>query len=152
MLAAALAAALALALVSSPLEAQDWRRAPAFGAVTLYSGFTPDPYYRDLTAGGTLDASRAIGGNCYGSIANAPDFRMNYSAGSYALTIYVESYRDTTLVVNTPDGRWHCNDDWDQLNPGMTFPAPQSGQYDIWVGSYEFGRGIPARLFVTELY
>ena len=152
LLAAVLAAAAGLAYAPVPADAQDWRRPPAFGGVNLYSGFTPDPFYRDLTAGGRLDAARVLGGACVGTIANAPDFRMNYSAGGYPLTIYVESYRDTTLVVNTPDGSWYCNDDWDGLNPGMTFDVPMSGQYDIWVGSYEFGRGIPARLFVTELY
>ena len=146
------AVAVAVALLTAPMaDAQNWRRPPAFGAVTLYSGFTPDPFYRDLTAGGTIDAGRVLGGACVGSIANAPDFRMNYSAGSYPLTIYVQSFEDTTLIVNTPDGNWYCNDDWDGLDPGLSFDFPMSGQYDIWVGTYNPGRGIPARLFITEL-
>ena len=149
--AAAVAVGTAL-LTATPADAQDWRRAPAFGAVSLSAGFVPDPYVHRVTAGGTLDASRVIGGNCLGTIANAPDFRMYYSAGGYALTIHATSGADTTLVVNAPDGSWHCNDDWDGLDPGMTFPAPMSGQYDVWLGSYGGGRGIPAQIMITELY
>ena len=148
------AATLAAVTVAVPAAlAQDWRQPPAFGAVNIPAGFMPDPYVHNVTAGGSLDAGRVLGGNCVGTIANAPDFRMHYTAGQYNLTIYAESRSDTTLVVNTPDGRWHCNDDWnDTLNPGLTFANPLSGQYDVWLGAYGGGRGIPAQILVSERY
>jgi hypothetical protein len=52
------------------------------------------------------------------------------------LSFYVEARDDTVLLVNTPDGEWHCNDDFSGLNPALTFDAPREGQYDIWVGTF----------------
>lgn len=144
--------AAAIATGSWAALAQDWRQPPAFGAVTINAGFTPDPYVHNVTAGGTLQAEQVLGGSCFGTMANAPDLRIYYNAGGYNLTIYARSAADTTLIVNTPDGNWYCNDDWDGTNPGMTFTGPQSGQYDIWLGSYGGGRGIPAQILITEAY
>jgi hypothetical protein len=64
----------------------------------------------------------------------------------------VEARDDTVLLVNTPDGEWHCNDDYSGLNPALTFEAPQEGQYDIWVGTYSATNGDypPATLAVTQ--
>ena len=147
-----LLAAVVLAASAGSAWAQDWRRAPAFGAVNLSAGFTPDPYVHSVTAGGTLRAETVLGGGCAGTMANAPDLRINYSAGAFNLTIAGQSSADTTLIVNAPDGSWHCNDDWQALNPGITFTSPLSGQYDIWIGSYGGGRGIPAQILISELY
>ena len=58
---------------------------------------------------------------------------------------------DTTLVVNAADGSWHCNDDFDGLNPAITFEAPASGQYDIWVGVYGEAGVAPAGLYISEV-
>jgi hypothetical protein len=68
------------------------------------------------------------------------------------LSFYVEARDDTVLLVNTPDGEWHCNDDYSGLNPALTFEAPQEGQYDIWVGTYSATNGDypPATLAVTQ--
>jgi hypothetical protein len=43
---------------------------------------------------------------------------------------------DTILLVNTPDGNWHFNDDYRGTNSAITFQNPMQGQYDIWTGSY----------------
>ena len=145
-------AAVVMAVLVGSAWAQDWRRPPAFGAVNISAGFMPDPYIHNVTAGGTLQAEYVLGGNCYGTIANAPDLRIYYTGGQFDLTIYAQSASDTTLVVNAPDGSWHCNDDWQDLNPGMTFVRPLSGQYDIWIGSYGGGRGIPAQILISERY
>lgn len=87
-------------------------------------------------------------------ITNAPDFRLNYTAGNLPLTIHVESAKDTTLLINLPDGTWVANDDGPNngLNPLIKFNRPQSGQYDIWVGILNKGDGTPpAVLKITEL-
>lgn len=136
--------------------AQDWRLEPNFGSVTLVSGFTPDPYYRPLQSGGDIDAARVSNGACQGFITEAPDFRVNFTAGDQGLdlTFSVNARADTTLVINGPDGQWHCDDDSGNggLNPSYTFSRPPSGQYDVWVGTYGGARLEPATLSVSELY
>lgn len=121
-----------------------------YGEIILNSGFTPDPYVVDVVAGGNIDAA-GIGGACRGSISSAPDFQITYRAGSLPLAIRTRSGADTTLVVNGPDGRWYCDDDsFGNLNAQVFFSNPQSGVYDIWVGSFNGGTA-PAQLLITEL-
>lgn len=152
--AAAMGAALLLA--ASPAAAQNWQLAPTYGTVALSSGFTPDPYNKQLSSGGVNDAARTIGGNCVGFVATAPDFDLNWTAGSGALplAISVTASADTTLVINGPDGRWYCNDDGGNngFNPSVVFNNPQSGLYDIYVGTYGSGTNYPATLTISELY
>jgi hypothetical protein len=142
----------AIAAGSAPAAAQDYSLQPSFGSIRLSSGFLPDPYERRLTAGGAIRAQDRFS-NCRGYIANAPDFSLYYTAGSQDLFINVDSGADTTLVVNGPDGRWYCDDDGadSPLNPLLHWQTPQSGRYDIWVGTYSRGSGVPATLFISEL-
>jgi len=144
------AAAVAATLLALPVPAQDFNLNPTFGTINLTAGFTPDPRFIDVTAGGTINAER-LGNNCAGSISNPPDVRVNYTTGTYPLHLFAQSREDTTLVINLPDGSWICNDDFDGLNPGIILPRPPSGQYDIWVGVFGGGSGIPARLGVSEV-
>lgn len=126
---------------------------PTYGQVNLSDGFTPDPYQVSLDAGGDVDASSATQDwSCRGYVAMAPDYRLNYSAGDFDLYLSAMSQRDITLVVNAPDGSWHCDDDTaGDLNPGVMFDSPQSGQYDIWVGTFGSADIAPAELFISEL-
>ena len=147
LLIAALAATLASATGAA---AQDMSAPATYGSIRLNAGFTPDPRSVNLTAGGSIDASR-IGSPCTGSIAGAPDYELTYSAGSLPLYIYAQSQRDTTLVVNGPDGQWYCDDDSNGgLNPQVTFNSPRSGVYDIWVGVFGGGTAA-ATLHISEL-
>lgn len=137
----------------SAASAQDYTEAPAFGSITLEAGFIPDPQVRTLTAGGSIRAETRFSG-CRGSIANAPDFSVYYTAGgTFPLIFSVDSDSDTTLVINGPDTRWYCDDDGaeEPLNPLVRFDNPQSGRYDVWVGTYSSGAGVPATLFISEL-
>lgn len=121
---------------------------PTFGSTTLKAGFTPDPYVKMLTAGGPLKTSL---GGVNAQVAKAPDFRLNYFAGNYPLTIRVESSADTTLLINLPNGQWIANDDaGGNQNPLIRLARPQSGRYDIWVGTYNAGNA-RATLKITEL-
>ena len=146
------AGCMSVAVLASAALAQDYTEAPSFGRVSLSSGFTPDPYVRNLTAGGSIRAQDRFS-DCRGYIANAPDFSVNYTAGSLPLIFTVDSDADTTLVINGPDARWYCDDDGAEspLNPLVRFSNPQSGRYDVWVGTYSRGAGVPATLFVSEL-
>lgn len=148
---AGLGLACALVAGSLPAAAQDASLEPNFGTADLSAGFQPDPYVVDLVAGGDIDASR-LGGGCVGRITRQPDYRINYTAGSgLQLTIRVRSQEDTTLVVNGPAGRWLCNDDaGNGINPGVVYRSPQSGSYDIWVGTFS-DTPADAQLRITEL-
>ncbi len=126
-----------------------------YGSTTLSGGFTPDPFTVDLYAGGDVSVSRAVSGigNCQGYVTSAPDYELSFTAGSLDLFISAASSSDTTLVVNAPDGSWWCDDDGGEggFNPGIEFPNPQSGVYDIWVGTYSDGDPAAARLNISEL-
>jgi len=124
---------------------------PAYGSVTLASGFANDPYTVELVAGGANDASQ-LGGSCTGTIAAAPDFRLHYTAGGYPLYIRSISDDDTTLAINGPNGEWYCDDDGaGDLNPLVRFDAPQSGRYDIYVGTFSGGANSSASLEISEI-
>lgn len=142
--------AILLAGTAGPALGQDVAGTPSFGTITLNTGFTPDPRNVDVQAGGTLDATRVPAGDCHGFIAGPPDVRVNYTAGSLPLSFSVNSSVDTTLIINTPDGHWSCNDDSNGLNPRISFDHPDSGQYDVWVGTMDNGNLHAARLSVSE--
>ena len=124
-----------------------------YGTVTLRAGFTPDPQVISIRAGGSVNAEN-VASNCRGYISRSPDLELSYTSGSLPLIISVDSGSDTTLVINGPDGRWYCDDDGGEngTNPAMRINDPQSGTYDIWVGTYSSGQSQPASLNISELY
>ena len=146
-------AAMTLVLTAGVANAQDASLNPRFGSANLEAGFSPDPFRRDVAAGGRTDASD-LGGECVGMISEEPTFRLNYEAGGIPLYVYIYADADATLVINEPNGSWDCNDDGTGsggTNPGIRFRHPTTGQYDIWVGSLSGGRPSPARLVITEI-
>lgn len=144
------AVALMACLCASHAATQDLTLKPTYGGVTLKAGFEPDPYKKNLDAGGDVKTDK---GGVTAWVAKAPDFQLNYTAGNFALTILAESKADTTLLINTPDGKWVANDDGPGtgLNPLIKFAKPKSGRYDIWVGTLAKGITPPATLIITEL-
>lgn len=147
-----LGVAVAALLIAGPVAAQNYGLNPNYGTVRLSAGFTPDPYNVNVTAGGNIRAADRFSG-CRGYISNAPDVRLHWSGGgNLPLVISAASSRDTTLVVNGPNGSWYCDDDSGEgTNPSLRFGSPMSGQYDIWVGSYG-GDFVSATLSISELY
>ncbi len=142
---ASVAALTATAAAACP----DWQQAPTFGQIDLWAGFTPDPYVRNITAGGTQDLGRC-GLNAAGFVPSAPDFDLYWNGAAEQITIAVEARADSVLLVNAPDGSWHYSDDYRGANPAITFYNPSAGLYDIWVGSYDGTRRNPGRLIFTE--
>lgn len=134
----------------------DWSLDPAYGTVALVSGFQPDPHTIGIAAGGNIDASSMGVPGCVGWIARAPDYRLNWTAGSETLPLIISaaSDADTTLVVNDASGNWLCDDDGGDagLNPSIRIDHPASGQYDIWVGTYSQGSLESSTLHISELY
>jgi hypothetical protein len=140
--------AVLLSFTSGRVESQDVSLRPTYGTATLRAGFAPDPYrVANVVSGGAVQTSK---GGIDAWVADAPDFRLNYTAGALPLTFRFVGTGDTTLLINTPDGRWVADDDSDgNLNPRVTFNSPRSGQYDVWVGTVpkRAERGI---LMITE--
>lgn len=134
--------------------AQDASKSATYGAIRLSAGFTPDPYRVQVTAGGDIDAyaDTPLPAACVGRVANAPDFEVTYEAGRLPLVFRTLSRVDTTLIINGPDGRWHCDDDSYSTGEGdaeVRFDKPRSGVYDVWIGT--FGDGMAsATLLITE--
>jgi hypothetical protein len=125
-----------------------------FGSTDLAAGFSPDPFTAELVSGGPIDASY-LGEGCRGYATAASDYDVTYEAGDQDLLRFyfvADDVEDTTLIINAPDGSWHCNDDApDTIDPMLDFDNPESGRYDIWIGSYESGAEAAGTLYVTEL-
>jgi hypothetical protein len=131
-----------------------------FGDLRLDSGFVPDPVVVNVEAGGRVDANVATNegvtatGYCTGYISRAPSVELTYDAGALPLYLAARGDDDLTLVVNGPDGAWHCDDDsGGDLNPEIMFESPQSGVYDIYVGTFseDVFAVSNAELFISEL-
>jgi len=132
----------------------DYSLDPAYGTVELTSGFTPDPHTMAIAAGGNINAQVLEQPGCYGWIAAAPDYRLNFTAGSSGLPLIfsVESAADTVLVINDAEGNWLCDDDsGGDLNPMVAIGTPASGQYDIWVGTFAEGGLQDSTLSISEI-
>jgi hypothetical protein len=134
-----IAGASAMALCASAASAQQ--------TVSLSAGFVPDPVTFEVVSGGGEDASD-LGGSCVGAIASSPDVVVNFRSNGGPLSFGVYSDGDTTLVINDPNGSYHCSDDVEGLNPAFGWDSAPSGRYDIWVGA--IGQPASATLVVTE--
>jgi hypothetical protein len=144
-------AAVLTSATTSPVRSQDPNLKSTYGSVKLKSGFLPDPHKVKLTAGGPIETDLG-GGGFTQYVAKAPDFKLYYTAGKLPLTIRATSKGDVCLLINTPSGKWVSDDDGDGgLNARITFDEPESGRYDIWVGTFNEGESPQATLFITEL-
>jgi hypothetical protein len=146
---------MSVAAIGAAQACPSYNNPTVFGSATLNAGFMPDPYLRNLTAGGTLDLATCTGGQWSGFVVGRPDFRMFYNGssptGTLTFALEARSNVDTVILINAPDGSWHFNDDYRGLDSAIVFTAPMSGQYDIWTGSYTPSSNNPAVLVVTEL-
>ncbi|MCA9608093.1 MAG: hypothetical protein KC619_20935 [Myxococcales bacterium] len=149
----------------------DYNARSNFGGGSLRTGFTPDPWPFPLTAGGgrnavnvaTLGLRDAVSGEACGQsfVTRRPDFHFTFVAGQtfpmVRFYVVTSNGADATLLINQPNTQWRCNDDhhhagWgNALMPSIDFTNPQSGRYDIWVGTYDASSRNPANLYVTEL-
>lgn len=140
-----------LSILPAQAQQPNWSATPTYGTINLSSGFTPDPQRHSVRAGGNSSIPMS---SCSGYIhMDAPDLDLNYQSGSYTLSIGAESDTDVTLLVYTPNGEWLCDDDSGEgTNARLTFNSPQSGNYNIWVGTYSSSAGTPnASVTFTEM-
>lgn len=139
------------------LSAQDVSKTATYGEISLPAGFDDDPRVITVMAGGSVDLSASTMFSCNGFVSDTPDYQIDYSTGSadLSLSFFAESEVDTVLLINAPDGQWHCNDDFGGdfgLTAGLTFEQPMTGIYDIWVGVYDDDDNFSeSELYITEL-
>jgi serine/threonine protein kinase len=126
----------------------DLSMSPINGAVALTGGFTPDPWTSTYTIReGTVDLSQFDG---TGYITQAPTLNLNYTSNGYNLFIGAESGTDLIMLINKPDGEWEINDDFSGTNPRIEMENPQSGLYNIWVGTFS-QTNASAQVYITEI-
>jgi hypothetical protein len=147
-------AALLVAAGGMAAACPSYNNPTVFGSANIQANFQPDPWVRNVTAGGQVSL-QGCGFAWPGYTVSRPDFRFFYSGtsptGQLTIALEARSDVDTILLVNAPDGTWHYNDDFRGTNSAITFANPLQGQYDIWTGSYYRSSNNPAVLIVTEL-
>lgn len=126
---------------------------PTYDTASLSPDSLNSPASFSIVAGGSVRVDD-VGPGCVGYAAAAPDIRLEWSGSISELYIYFqadESNDDATLLVQSPDGSWFCNDDMNDsaLNPGLGLQNPASGTYNIWMGSYHEGIYIPGEVSVS---
>lgn len=130
--------------------AEEAASSDAFLAINPEAGFPLDPFLVSLQGGGPVDAS-TVAEQCSGWIAEAPAVTVNYQGEADLLRAFFVSDGDTTLVVQTPDGDFLCNDDAYPvlLDPAVEITKPVQGVYNVWVGSAAAQDLVPGFLVFT---
>lgn len=135
----------------------NWELEPLHGVNELRSPFYPDPITIEMKSGGEVNVENLnLGIGCIGFATEAPDYRIHKSGENRPLnlTFLASNMEDnSTLIINAPDGSWHCNESahGNTHNPRIDFRHSLEGQYDIWVGSYTKGKIIEGMLRISEL-
>jgi hypothetical protein len=104
-----------------------------------------NPQLYEVIAGGTQDVATC----------NLPLFAAGYVSAEPSLSFFLsgmqdyarleiqgEAACDTVLLVRTPDGMWHFDDDTNGgMNPMLNLDRTSmlNGRVDVWVGSYSAG-------------
>lgn len=119
----------------------DFTLAPSQGDFNIEPEVIAEGTRHSVTAGGVVDAMY-LGGQCVGYTEKAPDFRFDLTESMTQLSVAFTSNShgsDPTLIISSPDSRWHCNDDANGLDPRVNLDQAPAGQYDVWVGNYSEG-------------
>lgn len=133
---------LAAAVLSAPSLASA-QACPSFENSGAPLAYTSDEVYtaqgHTVIAGGDLNLAACSSVPGVGSIVATPDFTLQYDAQDRgrALEFRVSGTCDTVLLINTATAEWVFNDDDTDANPRLRIENAPSGQYDIWVGTYE---------------
>jgi hypothetical protein len=108
----------------------------AYITINPQAGFPLDPFIVSLQGGGPEEAS-TLSQECAGYIPKSPAVTVDYKGKADLLKAFFYSDGDTVLVVQTPDGKYLCNDDTNALllDPTVEIQKPAQGRYNVWVGS-----------------
>ena len=133
----ATAAIVALPALASAQACPDYSVSGAPLSYDAQSAYVPQS--TPVVAGGTLNLSACTSLPGVGYIVANPDFTMQYQdlGMGRMLEIRVNATCDAVLLVNGADGQWHFNDDTNGSDPAIQLTGARSGQYDIWVGTFD---------------
>jgi hypothetical protein len=146
--------ALVLALTSTARaqgDAATGSQTPAaYVTINLAAGFPLDPFLVSANGGGAVDAS-TLAPDCTGFIHTDPTVTVNWTGEADFIKAFFVSDHDPTLVIQTPDGAYLCNDDANALllDPVVRIDEPAAGQYNVWVGSAAADQLLPGVLVLT---
>ena len=116
-----------------------------------FEGFTLDSTKTTVSVGGNTGGTTSIpaitgstdrtGNKCLGFGDPNPDHLMTLKTRLPNLTLKVNSGgRDTTLVIQTPNGELRCGDDTgNKKDASVSGSDWEPGVYKVWVGSMESG-------------
>ena len=123
---------------------------PAYVTINLEAGFVLDPFVVSVNGGGDVDVS-VLGGDCVGFVNLNPTVKLEWTGEADFIEAFFFTDHDPVLVIQTPDGEFHCNDDANSLvlDPVIQIDNPQPGRYAVWVGSYAPNQLIPGFLVLT---
>jgi hypothetical protein len=123
------------------------------------------PFTTAVAVSGTIPAFEfeSLGDICNGLLEPLPSVVLELTGDEDSLDIFFDSDSDSTLVVETPDGKVLCNDDSlrDQvandeveeevnLNPLVTLTGAAPGRYYIYVGRLNDSAGVEGILTITN--
>lgn len=108
----------------------------AYITINPEAGFPLDPFIVSLQGGGPVAAS-TLSPECKGYVPKGPAVTVDYKGKADLLKAFFYSDGDTVLVIQTPDGKYLCNDDTNTLllDPTVEIQKPAQGRYSVWVGS-----------------
>ncbi len=118
-------------------------RAAAWWPVRSDGNPEPFPIRVDVAAG-DIDVEQTElgweGQRCAGWTTAHPSIRLQWQSSGLAelrVSFVPDERVDTTLLIQDPAGRWHCDDDGGAgLNPSVLLPQPAWGDYAIWIGTF----------------
>jgi hypothetical protein len=143
----------ALAIATTAGSAATAQQAPGTAFITLNpeAGFPLDPFVVSLQAGGPVDASTLAKG-CKGFTTKNPALAVDYRGKAELLKVFFYSDGDPVLLIQTPDGKFVCNDNTSPalLDPTVTLTRPAQGRYNVWLGSALARDLIPGFLAFTS--
>jgi hypothetical protein len=123
---------------------------PAYLTLNLKAGFPLDPFIVSANGGGPNEAS-ALDPACTGWINTNPTLDVTWEGNAELVRIFYHSDHDPVLVVQTPDGKYVCNDNagGQLLDPSLTMTKPAAGHYRVWVGAADEKQLVPGVLVIT---
>ena len=138
------------AAVQPSPESSEATSGSAFITLNPEAGFPLDPFLVSLQGGGSVDASTLSEG-CSGFITASPAVTVDYQGAASRLRAFFYSDGDTTLVVQTPDGAYLCNDNTSRvvLDASVEIAEPVHGLYSVWVGAAAAKSLVPGFLVFT---
>jgi hypothetical protein len=99
---------------------------------SIGAGFEPDPQTGTGTTGGAVDAAKAFGGSCTGSVDRTPDHVITVTS-AVNLKLYTTSTTDSTLVMRGPSGTFCDDDSRGELDAEIN-AVLRPGRYEVYIG------------------